>query len=171
MKVIQEDNFFPRLDFILPEIKKIKLYTKEEMMALTNIPGESWPGTRSKPLTAENIFLHEYMCHLIFQKKLIEGGLWEIKSHLHLRLEKDDSSDWIHKDLADLSVLIYLSKTNLNSGTYLYDENNNIVNDIKFVQNRIVVFPGEFNHKGYGHHGKDIYDGRLTFNLFLTKGK
>ena len=171
MKVIQEDNFFPRLDFILPEMKKIKLYTKEEMMALTNSSGESWPGTRSKPLIVENIFLHEYLCYLIFQKKLIDGGFWNIKSHLHLRLEKDESLDWIHKDQTDLSILVYLSKTNLNSGTYLYDENDNIVNDIKFVQNRIVIFPGSFAHKGYGHHGKDIYDGRLTLNLFLTREK
>ncbi len=53
--------------------------------------------------------------------------------------------------------------------TVLYDENKNIVNDIKFVQNRFVMYDGGYNHMGYGHHGSSIEDGRLTLNLFIKR--
>ena len=52
----QVENFFPRLDLILPEIKKIKLYSEDEYNKFYNTK-ESWPGLRSKNLIEENIFL------------------------------------------------------------------------------------------------------------------
>ena len=43
----QVENFFPRLDLILPEIRKIKLYSEDEYNKFYNTK-ESWPGLRSK---------------------------------------------------------------------------------------------------------------------------
>ena len=43
MRLRQEENFFPNLDFILPEIKKIKLYSPEEFEKFEKFKG-NWPG-------------------------------------------------------------------------------------------------------------------------------
>ena len=29
------------------------------------------------------------------------------------------------------------------------------------------MYSGNYNHMGYGHHGTDINNGRLTINLFI----
>ena len=168
MKLIQEENFFPNLNFILPEIKKIKLYSSEEFEKLENQKG-NWPGLRSRVLGKNNPIFHEYITSLIHQKKLLDHGVWQIASFIHLRLEEDNPKDWIHKDSDDLAALIYISETNLNSGTYLFDDNKNLINDIKFVSNRFIMYDGNYNHKGYGHHGDSIENGRLTINLFINK--
>ena len=44
-----------------------------------------------------------------------------------------------------------------------------MINDVKFVQNRFVMYSANYKHMGYGHHGKNIDDGRLTLNLFIKK--
>ena len=74
----------------------------------------------------------------------------------------------MHKDEADYAFLIYLNETNLKSGTYLYDENHNVIADIKYVQNRFVIYSGSYNHMGYGHFGNSKENGRLTLNGFLN---
>ena len=162
----QIDNFFPRLDLILPEIKKIKLYSLNEFNEIEKTQ-DTWPGLRSLNLKKTNIFLFELINNLMFTNKMINEGTYDIATFLHLRLKEHANQDWIHKDNKKFAGLIYLSETNLNSGTYLYDENNNIINDIKCVKNRFVIFSGNYNHKGYGHYGNNVQDGRLTFNLFI----
>jgi len=168
MNIVQEENFFPNLDLILPEIKKIKLYSGEEFQKIEN-PKASWPGFRSRMLTKTNPILHEYITSLIHYKKLLPKGVWEIASFIHLRLKEDEEKDWIHKDVTYFAALIYISNTNFNSGTYLYDDHKNLVNDIKFVNNRFIIYNGKYNHKAYGHHGDSIENGRLTINLFINK--
>ena len=170
MRLIQEENFFPNLYLILPEIKKIKLYNQEEFNKLEKT-NATWPGYRSLNLLKTNPILHQYITSLIHQKKLFDKGLWEIEAFLHLRLKEDKYKDWIHKDPDDLAALIYLSETNLDSGTLLFDDNNYLINDIKFVTNRFIMYHGQYNHKGYGHYGTSIEDGRLTINLFINKRK
>ena len=93
---------------------------------------------------------------------------YSIDIYLHLRKKEDSLKDWIHKDIeCDYAFLIYLNNTNLNSGTYLYDEENNIIVDAKYVQNRFVIYNGSYNHMGYGHFGESPENGRLTINGFL----
>mgnify|MGYP003114970824 CR=1 FL=1 len=168
MIIKQIENFFPRLDFILPEIKKIKLYTQKEFNEHEGT-SDTWPGYRSLCLTKNNVFLFELINNLIFSKGMIDHGNYYIMTFLHLRLKEHDAQDWIHKDNSLFSALIYLSETNLNSGTYIYNEDENIVNDIKFVKNRFVMFSGNYKHKGYGHYGDSVQNGRLTLNLFINK--
>jgi len=62
-----------------------------------------------------------------------------------------------------------LSDTNLNSGTQMFDKEHNIINDMKYVQNRAIFFSSNYNHKAYGHFGSNVQDGRLTLNLFIKK--
>ena len=51
----------------------------------------------------------------------------------------------------------------------LYDENENVINDIKFVKNRYIMYSGSYKHMAYGHHGSSIEDGRLTLNIFFNR--
>jgi len=171
MNLIQEDNFFPNIDLILPQIKKTKLYNLEDFKKETGQYNATWPGFRSLPLDSVNPILNEFVLFLMNQKRLFEPGHWKIGSYIHLRLENDNSKDWIHTDPDDFAALIYLSKTNLNSGTHLFDENDNLINDIKFVKNRFISYTGCTKHKGYGHHGDSIENGRLSINLFINKVK
>lgn len=168
MRLIQEDNFFPDLNLILSEIKKIKLYNLEDFNKLSHQKG-NWPGYRSLCINETNPALYLYINHLMSEKKLIPEGRYLISTFLHLRLKEDDKKDWIHKDDDNYAALIYLSNSNKDSGTYLYDENKNIINDIKFVKNRFVLYDASYNHMGYGHHGSSIEDGRLTLNLFIKR--
>ena len=171
MNLIQEDNFFPNINEILPQIKKTKLYNLEDFRNVTGRRGVQWPGLRSLSLDLANPILHEYVKLLIHHKKLLEPGLWEIASFIHMKLEDDNTKDWIHSDDNDFAALIYLSDTNLNSGTHLFDNDDNIINDIKFVKNRFVAYSGSIRHVGYGHHGNSIENGRLSINLFINKVK
>jgi hypothetical protein len=167
MIVKQVEDFIPRIDYILPELKKIKLYDQETLNSLRETK-ETFPGLRSFPLVEVNIFLFEYINTLMFHNKLIKPEeLYFITHFIHLRREEDNEKDFIHQDLADLASLVYLSQTNLNSGTYLYDTDKNIINDFKFVKNRLVMYSSKYFHMGYGHHGTDIENGRLTLNSFI----
>ena len=169
MLVRQVENFFPRLDTILPQIKKIKLYTQDEFNKINNT-NTTWPGLRSLILESTNPILHEFICNLLFKNhKILGKGKYVVKIYLHLRTEEDQQLDWIHKDSETFAALIYISKTNLNSGTYLYDDNRDVVNDIKVVRNRFVLYSGQYFHKAYGHFGSNVDDGRLTINLFIEK--
>jgi|TARA_R100000084_G_scaffold55202_1_gene23182 hypothetical protein len=163
----QVENFFPRLDYLLPEIKKIKLYNQADYNALLQ-KKDTWPGFRSKMLKDENLFFYELINTLLFKHKLLEKGGYEINSFLHLRLKEDEEKDWIHKDYPyNFASLIYLSETNFNSGTRLYDDDEKLINEIVSVKNRAVLYSGDYNHKGYGHYGTNVQDGRLTINIFI----
>ena len=167
MLLRQVENFFPNLDRILPEIKKVQMYNQEAHQAKFKIRA-TWPGYRSAHLSHENIFLYEFVNNLLYQHKLLEPGTWEIHSFVHLRLDVDKDKDWIHKDMQDdLAALIYLSETNFDSGTYLFDENEKLINNIVAVKNRAVIYSAKYNHMGYGHFGTNINDGRLTINCFI----
>jgi len=165
----QKDNFIPRLDILLPEIRKIKLYNLDEFNAKHPNDEQTWPGHRSTYLKDVNLFLYEYINYLLVSNGLLETGMYDMDSYLHLRLDENKDQDWIHQDTQALAALVYISETNLNSGTLLYNENKQVINDIKFVQNRCVVYSGEHYHMGYGHHGTDINNGRLTLNIFAKR--
>ena len=166
----QIDGFFPRLDHIMPEIKKINLYNHKDYSDKF-VCDSNWPGLRSGNFAETKPIFWNYITNLLFQNNLINNGLYNISAQLHLRLNEDNEKDWIHKDDEYIySILIYLSDTNLESGTYLYDENENIINDIKFVKNRLIMFSSQYKHKGYGYYGTNIDDGRLTLNIFVKNG-
>ena len=67
------------------------------------------------------------------------------------------------------SMLVYLSPTNLSSGTDLYNENDEVINSVKYVQNRALVFSSSYKHKAVNNHGTDINNGRLTLNIFMDR--
>tara|TARA_A100001011_G_C14303259_1_gene841871 strand:- start:959 stop:1498 length:540 start_codon:yes stop_codon:yes gene_type:complete len=174
--IINCDNFFDHLENLQDVFKKIPLYTAKEIKEKPDHEDEYWPGKRSEFLERTEftkplffLFLKEFNHKLgyVFQDKR-----YTLKLSIHLRLEEDDKKDWIHRDDdggkgADYSMIVNLSKTNLNSGTAFYDNDNNEILNSKFVQNRALLFKSDILHKGFGHHGKDMNDGRLTMNGFF----
>ena len=166
----QVENFFPRLDSLLPEIRKIKLYNQVDFNKLLQF-NSTFPGLRSKIIRDENLFFYELINTLLFKHKLLEKGGYEINSFLHLKLKEDREKEWVHKDPYNFACLIYLSETNLNSGTRLYDDNKKLINEIVSVKNRAILYSGNYYHVGYGHYGTNVQDGRLTINIFINDTK
>jgi hypothetical protein len=164
-QILVIEEFLPNLKNYLTEIYKIPLYNQMEFNKKFNAT-DTWPGERSNSLLVDNKFLFFLILQNLKKASFLEK--YNLDIFLHLRKQEDFYKDWIHKDKMDYSFLIYLNETNLNSGTYLYDENNNVISDIKYVQNRFVIYNGSYNHMGYGHFGDSSENGRLTLNGFLN---
>lgn len=166
-KLLLIDNFLPHLDLILPKIQEVLLYESKEYNSKFNA-NETWPGKRSQQLIIENPILFAYVMEIFLKKvDLLKNKKFTCKMFLHLRRHEDINKDWVHKDSHTFSSLIYLNKTNLNSGTKIYTDEKKETADLKYVQNRFVMYNGNYNHMGYGHFGESSIDGRLTFNLFI----
>jgi len=167
MKCIIFDNFFDNFNIMENSFKNISLYEKDEFNSKFSSQ-QNWPGKRSNFLHLENPFLFNLFTHEFNNK--IGANYKKIDSFIHLRLTSDLNKDWIHHDAnqCHFTCLIYLSKTNLDSGTYVYSENKEIITDVKHIQNRAFFFDARYLHSAYGHHGDDINNGRLTLNAFLT---
>jgi hypothetical protein len=163
----QVDNFFERIDIIYSEIKKIKMYSFESHPQYQNINTSKWPGFRSLELGDCNP-IFKYLCvKFFFLHNLITQNS-SVDIYAHERLKNNQHDDFIHRDTTTKhTILIYVSPTNLDSGTKFYNENDQIINDIKFVQNRLIFFDGRYKHSAYGHHGDNKNNSRITLNAFI----
>ena len=170
-RVVIVDNFFDSFNLLEEHFKKISLYTLEEFYQKPENAqlSQNWPGKRSLLLNNEEPFLQSLIIKEFKQKfnYFLHPRTYNSYSYLHLRLSNDDVLDFIHKDPVDYTLMVYLSKTNLNSGTILYDKNENPTQTINFVQNRAVIFPGHIKHKSMLNYGNNLDDGRLTLNCFM----
>ena len=95
--------------------------------------------------------------------------------HHHIRVDSNRqlTSCALKPDSRCVLFLIILASsfiTNLTSGTKLYNDSE-CVTDIKYVQNRLLMYSGAYPHQGYGHFGSDKEQGRLTINLFLDESQ
>jgi hypothetical protein len=171
-QIIIKEKFLFALENILPEIQKIPLYTKEEFN-LKFKETQNWPGLRSQALNFENPILFNFILRHILEIDYFKINKPKIKiwMYIHLRRNNDSSRDWVHQDSHDHAMLIYLNKTNVTSGTYIYDKEKNIIGDIKYVQNRMAMYNGNYFHMGYGHFGENSVDGRLSVNCFINELK
>ena len=167
MICFQKDNFIPNLDYLLPHINKIPVYTLEQYKEIN--PKQTWPGLRSKDLCMTEPFLWAYIENLIMQLNMpfLNARSWKAECYIHLRREEDNSKDWIHHDGEGYSLLIYLNDTNLSSGTKMFDQNHKEINDFKYVKNRMICFNSLLYHVGYGHFGENMQNGRTTINIFF----
>ena len=168
---IVKDGFFNYFDLIKNHFKSIPLYTQEEYKKFEQ--NVNWPGQRSLDLEEVSPFLNVLIIHEINRhfEFLFKNDPYSVRSYIHLRLDNDNKDDWIHKDndTSDYTIMIYLSDTNLESGTSIYDENNNLITDVKFVQNRALLFDANYNHKSSKNFGQNKDNGRLTLNVFMKR--
>ena len=65
--------------------------------------------------------------------------------------------------------MVYLSETNLNSGTAIYPDHGDTPSTlVGFVQNRALLFKSSLRHKSINSYGDNLENGRLTLNCFLN---
>jgi|TARA_R100000030_G_scaffold27824_1_gene20270 hypothetical protein len=163
-------NFFnPQyIEPIYNECKKLKFYSLEEYKQKLD-KKSNWPGQRTETLIRSNPFLYFYLSSILSNHNIYFENYREIFSACHVRYTEDEKKDFIHKDDAD-TVLIYLSQTNLESGTKFYaDDHKSEILCSRFVQNSAVFFAKGISHGSFGNHGNTIDDGRMTINIFLYK--
>jgi hypothetical protein len=164
-------NFIPNVSQIYNLCKnKIPLYKVEDHPGhQDNKTTDSWPGTRSLDLAESEPFFYLNLMDLIKNKfNIVYSNYVSIDAFVHLRLKNDDHKDWIHTDQTD-TILIYLSPTNLLSGTSFFSDDEQEISNVKFVQNSAVYFDGQIRHKSISNYGDNIDDGRMTINIFCHK--
>ena len=169
MDTIIIENFFDNFKNIKDSFKKIPLYSLKEYNKKFH-KYENWPGKRSRALHDDYPFLFNLiMKELNTKTPLFKDRLLTINSFIHLRLNEDTDKDWIHVDPDDYTLMVYLSETNLKSGTAIYPDEENIPNTtVGFVQNRAVLFRGKQRHKAINSYGNNLENGRLTLNCFIN---
>ena len=161
-------NFFDFPNLIYENCKKLNFYTPEEMVKVSGFSG-SWAGKRTLPLETESPFLHLHILSYLKLNGIDVDKYKKIFTHAHTRLAEDEEKDWIHKDNSN-TALIYLSNTNLNSGTQFFaDDLENEISKANFVQNTCVYFEKGLYHTSFGNHGYSIEDARMTLNIFMFK--
>ena len=164
-------NFIPYIDQVYSLCKnKISLFKVEDHPELKNQETtDSWPGKRSLNLSEVEPFLYLHLMHLIKNNfNLVFSNYSSMDAYVHLRLKDDDAADWIHTDTGD-TMLIYLSPTNLSSGTSFYSDDEKEITTVKFVQNSVLFFNGQIKHKSISNYGENSEDGRMTINIFCKK--
>ena len=174
LKSIVVDNFFENIDEVYNHVKKIETYDWKNYPKELEAPEGTiieWPGYRSTQLAGKDDWLLEKFSQGFKEHftGLIRG---QVGLHIfsHLRLDEHNEKNFIHTDVPHMySMLVYLSPTNLNSGTDLYNENDEMITSFKFVQNRAVLFSSSYKHRAINNHGTDVNNGRLTLNIFMDK--
>ena len=172
MDAVVINNFFDNFQNIKEEFKKIPLLTLDEINKINiskEYATETWPGKRSENLANINPFLFNLIFKELYSKTNLFNNLKiEMESSIHLRLSNDNNGEFIHSDPCDYTLMVYLSDTNLKSGTALYPPNGDISDVMtNFVQNRAFLFRGFIRHMAIHNYGNNIEDGRLTLNNFI----
>ena len=173
LKSIVIDNFFEDINEIYNYVKTLETFNSKNYPndPKVNTAKIDWPGYRSNQLAGKDVWLTNKFGNA-FRKHLtgLITGQFQLHMFSHLRLDEHNEADFIHNDSPHIySMLVYLSPTNLNSGTNLYNENDEMITSFKFVQNRAVLFSSSYKHKAINNHGTDVNDGRLTLNIFMDK--
>jgi len=173
LKSIVIDNFFEDINEIYNYVKTLETFNSKNYPNDPNVNTAKidWPGYRSNQLAGKDLWLTNKFGNA-FRKHLtgLITGQFQLHMFSHLRLDEHNEADFIHNDSPHIySMLVYLSPTNLNSGTNLYNENDEMITSFKFVQNRAVLFSSSYKHKAINNHGTDVNDGRLTLNIFMDK--
>ena len=158
------DNFFGN------QIHALLPYLKAQMHFSVNDhpdPAGQWPGERGS-----DIFEHNPPLACLFTRcmgehmpVLNEGCM--IRLYTHFRY--NDSPDWIHRDSNKVTAIVYLSETNLDSGTCFYDaeKDGNLMLEVPFVQNRAIIFHGDVWHTSKLNYGTTSDDARFTMKFLF----
>lgn len=167
-------NFLPNVNHIYDLIKKeIPVYSFNEHPDLKiNLENNSkWPGKRSVKLNQAEKFLQFFIVETAINKFRFNISKYHyISSYVHVRLDNDNKTDFIHQDLGMDTLLVYLSPTNINSGTVFYaDDQKTPITEVSFIQNISVFFNGSIYHCSKNNFGQNINDGRMTLNVFFHK--
>ena len=173
------DNFLEKehLEDVISSIHKMEYFSCEDNPnKLNKLPygdftwTEKYPGKRTIPLEHINTKLCSSImraierCNFPFTNKA-----FKYNQTANVRLKKDNN-DFIHQDGSDWAYMIYLSETNLESGTkfYLSENEDEEYACTKFLFNRLVVFDSRVYHKCWNSYGDNPQNGRISINGFCT---
>lgn len=163
------DNFFDynQLIYLLPYLREREHFFRNEHPEYQGIDSV-WPGKRSL-----DIFKVEPPLACLFGNAM--GDLFpqnasadSMSLYTHFRYDNNNDQDWVHQDGTPITTIVYLSETNMNSGTQFFDavENGNLILDVPFVQNRAVIFNGDVPHCSKCNYGTTDAGARFTMNFF-----
>ena len=163
------DNFFDYYSWDYYDcVKQLPFYDINEFREKTGITNQNWPGLRTEPIEQIAPFLFLNVVELMRRKLDMNVSKKGHGMFCHARFA-DDKPDWIHTD-PGYSLLIFLSHTNLESGTAFFDENDKMVDRIGFVHNRAILFDGQkYRHMSLKNYGDSLDNARLTINTFFDK--
>ena len=171
--IIVVDNFFDDRLFksVYDETKNLEFASIKNDGTLTAEVAKkekiNYPGVRTESFHKVSPLLDAAIIQQLDNKSTsFTAKAYNYQQYAHLRLEKDNQDDYIHTDNTDWAYLIYMSKTNLDSGTKFYTDEDEEHAYVRFVQNRAVLFNSNIHHMAFNNHGKDMNDGRLTINGF-----
>ena len=120
--VIVIDNFFSpnNLKLVTEEVKKLQFWNADDH---PDGPDYGyWPGIRTNKFSIVNPTLDSLIIkHIKETNAIFTQQPWKQHQYAHLRTEKDNEEDFVHQDSNDWAYLIYLSETNLDSGTKMYE--------------------------------------------------
>lgn len=162
MILIQQDDFFPDIEQIRTWALSVPQYACEEYNR-TFARVEDWPGTRSDLLSTAHPALHEALHQRLHLNPLTQG----LQFHAFVHFRPEGTEDWIHMDREPLAGIIYINPTQTQSGTRMYSQDQQMITDVKYVQNRLLLYSGAYLHASYGAFGLTPHEGRTTLNLFL----
>jgi hypothetical protein len=166
MILIQQDNLFSNIQMVRAASLRVPLYTCAEYNQQF-AREEDWPGQRSDLLSESAPELNDVIHRAVNSIPFFQ----QLKFHTFVHFRGADAEDWIHQDHEPLAGIIYINPTNVESGTRIYNQQQQIITDCKYVQNRLVMYSGGHLHQGYGHFGSDPIKGRTTINLFLDESQ
>lgn len=166
IKVIH--NFFNLYENIYAISKKLEFYNCKDYKQ--NFKDEAhWPGKRTQNLKQCNYILYTHILSFLNLNKIDTNIYRNVDAFCHVRFSEDKDIDWVHSDPCD-TALIYLSPTNLESGTSFFaDDKQTEISTVKFIQNTCVFFTEGLQHRSMGNHGQNMDDVRMTLNIFMYK--
>jgi hypothetical protein len=163
------DNFFDYYSWDYYDcIKKLPFYNVDEFHKKTGLTGQSWPGVRTESVQEIAPFLFLNVVELMKRKLGMDISRKGNGMFCHARFA-NDKPDWIHTD-PGYTLLVFMSPTNLESGTAFFDNKDNMVDRIGFVHNRAILFDGQqYKHMSLKNFGDNLDNARMTINTFFDK--
>lgn len=92
-----------------------------------------------------------------------------LRCYFHYTLN-EDMSDTTHTDgVFDYAGVLYLTPNPpQNSGTAFYNDDNEQIDYVENVYNRLVIYPSNIPHRIKESFGDNISNGRLTYTIFFN---
>jgi hypothetical protein len=155
------DNFLTNPDQIRQDALDLT-YTKAE----PNSPG--WRGFRCLYTNMVGDEVYELIKDKLEELDPIEFSGALMRCYFHYTINEDMSST-IHTDgVFDYAGVLYLTPNpSPNSGTVFYNDNNEEIDYVENVYNRLTIYPSNIPHRIKESFGDDLTNGRLVYTIFL----
>ena len=160
------DDFFPHLLQMLDQLKAKEHWVNSQHPLRPDVG--DWPGKRSLNYVEDDPALTSLF--ITCAGHFFPQNFNSMALHTHWRFGND--ADWVHVDPAICTGLVYLSETNMSSGTMFFDkrpeDGGQVILDVPFVQNRCVLFFGQPYHCSKSNYGDSESNARFTMNFFAS---